>query len=107
MAWAVLGVSSLSVTLCTPISAIPNFARDLNVVPPHLTQLLNFKQRAKCLNCGISFPFIQHSHEISSSCNTQPCQEVKINVWLFELFLIREVTCVCLIAHVNRYAWGM
>lgn len=107
MAWAILGVSSLSMTLRTPASAIPNFARALNAVPPHLTQLLNFKQRAKCLNCDISFPFIQLNHEISSSCNTQPCQEVKINVWLFELFLIHEVTGVCLIANVNEYVRGM
>lgn len=57
MVWAVLGVSLLSVTLCTLISVISNFAHVLNVLS-ELTQFLNFKQMAKCLNYGISFPLI-------------------------------------------------
>lgn len=107
MVWVVLGVSLLRVTLRAPISAIPNFAHALNAAPPHLTQLLNFKRRAKCLNCGISLPFTQLNHEISSYCNTPQCQDVKINVWLFELFLIHEVTGACLTASVNKYVWSM
>lgn len=78
MARAVLGVSLRSVALRASISAIPNFARALGVAPPRLTQLLNFKRRAKRLSCGISFPFIQLDREISSSCKTQPCQGAKI-----------------------------
>lgn len=81
--WAVLDVSFLSATLHTPISALPNFAHALRVAPPHLTSVLTFNQRAKCLSRGIPFPFIQLNREIIKLLQyTQPCREVKINTRL-------------------------